>query len=135
VHRTFQPFKHAAAGGQKQRLFTLLCAQGFSADARLFLVQAKLERRIKSVEVKVLNAPRPGKKLLVTDIDYTIFDLGSAAESPMDLARWVTSVPVMAALSQHVRIPAGSAISKIQAPCTCLFHTPREDACLFFGAP
>lgn len=50
-------------------------------------VLAKLERRLKSVDVAVLNAPRPGKKLLVTDIDYTIFDLGSQAETPMELAR------------------------------------------------
>eukprot|EP00892_Ulva_mutabilis_P009467 jgi/Ulvmu1/6893/UM031_0099.1 len=50
-------------------------------------VLAKLERRIKAVDIKVLNDPRPGKKLLVIDIDYTIFDLGSSAERPMDLAR------------------------------------------------
>lgn len=34
-----------------------------------------------------MNEPRPGKKLLVIDIDYTIFDLGSSAEQPMELAR------------------------------------------------
>lgn len=50
-------------------------------------VLAKLERRLKSVDVEILNPPRPGKKLMVTDIDYTIFDLGSAAEQPMELAR------------------------------------------------
>jgi hypothetical protein len=33
--------------------------------------QAKLSRRVDSVKVKVLNPPRPGKKLLVLDIDYT----------------------------------------------------------------
>ena len=37
--------------------------------------QEKLRRRIASVEVKVLNPPRPGKKCLVLDIDYTLFDL------------------------------------------------------------
>ena len=37
--------------------------------------QEKLKRRIASVEVKVLNAPRSGKKCLVLDIDYTLFDL------------------------------------------------------------
>lgn len=52
-------------------------------------VQAKLERRLKSVDVEILNPPRPGKKLMVTDIDYTIFDLGSAAEQPMELARYL----------------------------------------------
>ena len=39
--------------------------------------------------MKVLNEPRPGKKLLVVDIDYTIFDLGSSAERPEELARCV----------------------------------------------
>lgn len=37
--------------------------------------QEKLARRIRSVEVKVLTPPRPGKKCLVLDIDYTLFDL------------------------------------------------------------
>ncbi|KAK9830125.1 hypothetical protein WJX72_009902 [[Myrmecia] bisecta] len=47
----------------------------------------KLRRRVASVTVKVLNAPRPGKKCLVLDIDYTIFDLNSTAERPHELAR------------------------------------------------
>lgn len=34
-------------------------------------VQAKLARRIASCAVKTLNAPRPGKKLLVADIDVS----------------------------------------------------------------
>ncbi|PRW57513.1 Ubiquitin-like domain-containing CTD phosphatase [Chlorella sorokiniana] len=50
-------------------------------------VQEKLARRITSCNVKVLNPPRPGKKLLVADIDYTIFDLNSSAERPEELAR------------------------------------------------
>ena len=37
--------------------------------------------------MQVLNAPRPGKKLLVADIDYTIFDLNSSAERAEELAR------------------------------------------------
>lgn len=41
-------------------------------------MQEKLQRRIASVEVKLLNPPRPGKKCLVVDIDYTIFDLGTS---------------------------------------------------------
>lgn len=55
--------------------------------AQSFCFQAKLERRVKMVEVTVLNQPRQGKKLLVVDIDYTIFDLGSTAETPNELAR------------------------------------------------
>lgn len=50
-------------------------------------MQEKLQRRVSSVEVKVLNAPRAGKKCLVLDIDYTLFDLGSTAERPDELAR------------------------------------------------
>lgn len=50
-------------------------------------VKEKLQRRINSVELKVLTLPRAGKKLLVLDIDYTLFDLGSSAEQPDELAR------------------------------------------------
>jgi len=35
----------------------------------------------------MLNDPRPGKKLLVLDIDYTLFDHRSAAESGIELMR------------------------------------------------
>jgi len=50
-------------------------------------VHEKLNRRVKSVNVKIINSPREGKKLLVLDIDYTLFDLGGTAERPSDLAR------------------------------------------------
>ena len=50
-------------------------------------MQEKLARRIASVDVKVLNPPRPGAKLLVLDSDYTFFDLNSSAERPEELAR------------------------------------------------
>lgn len=39
------------------------------------LLQEKLARRIRMVDVKCINPPRPGKKCLVLDIDYTLFDL------------------------------------------------------------
>lgn len=48
---------------------------------------AKIERRIKEYEIKVLNEPRPGKKLLVLDIDYTLFDHRSIAQSGAELMR------------------------------------------------
>ena len=35
---------------------------------------AKISKRVKDYKVTVLNEPRPNKKLLVLDIDYTIFD-------------------------------------------------------------
>lgn len=35
----------------------------------------------------MLNDPRPGKKLLVLDIDYTLFDHRSVAESGEELMR------------------------------------------------
>lgn len=47
----------------------------------------KVEKRVKSYEVKVLNEPRAGKKLLVLDIDYTLFDHRSVAESGVELMR------------------------------------------------
>ena len=47
----------------------------------------KVSNRVKSYEVKVLHAPREGKKLLVLDIDYTLFDHRSVAESGRELMR------------------------------------------------
>lgn len=35
----------------------------------------------------MLNEPRPGKKLLVLDIDYTLYDHRSAAETGYELMR------------------------------------------------
>ena len=43
------------------------------------MLQEKLQRRIATAQIKVLQPPRPGKKCLVLDIDYTIFDLNSTA--------------------------------------------------------
>ena len=34
---------------------------------------AKIARRVKEYEIKVLNEPRAEKKLLVLDVDYTLF--------------------------------------------------------------
>ena len=50
-------------------------------------VRMKLERRIKTYQGKILNEPREGKKLLVLDIDYTLFDHRSAAETGAELMR------------------------------------------------
>ena len=48
---------------------------------------AKLARRVAAQPLKLLHPPRPGKKLLVLDIDYTLFDHRSTAEVPHELAR------------------------------------------------
>ncbi|ESO95032.1 hypothetical protein LOTGIDRAFT_117394 [Lottia gigantea] len=48
---------------------------------------AKIEKRIKDYEIKILNEPREGKRLLVLDIDYTLFDHRSVAETPAELMR------------------------------------------------
>lgn len=47
----------------------------------------KIEKRVKEYEVKILNEMRPGKKLLVLDIDYTLFDHRSTAETGAELMR------------------------------------------------
>ena len=47
----------------------------------------KVDNRVKSYEVKVLHEPREGKKLLVLDIDYTLFDHKSTAETGRELMR------------------------------------------------
>nr|CAG4641893.1 EOG090X0A5K [Eurycercus lamellatus] len=47
----------------------------------------KIAKRVSSYEMKMFNEPRPGKKLLVLDIDYTLFDHRSAAETGNELMR------------------------------------------------
>nr|SVE76534.1 EOG090X0A5K [Daphnia longispina] len=48
---------------------------------------AKIAKRVETYEIKMLNEPRSGKKLLVLDIDYTLFDHRSAAETGNELMR------------------------------------------------
>ncbi|UYV62667.1 UBLCP1 [Cordylochernes scorpioides] len=48
---------------------------------------AKIQKRISSYEIKIFNEPRPGKKLLVLDIDYTLFDHRSTAQTAAELMR------------------------------------------------
>lgn len=48
---------------------------------------AKVQKRIKDYEVKMLSSPRDDKKLLVLDIDYTLFDHRSTAEQGAELMR------------------------------------------------
>jgi len=47
----------------------------------------KVNRRIREYTIQVLNPSRPGKKLLVLDIDYTIFDHRSTAQTGGELMR------------------------------------------------
>ncbi|KAJ8317333.1 hypothetical protein KUTeg_005237 [Tegillarca granosa] len=48
---------------------------------------AKIKRRVQDYKIEELNPPRPGKKLLVLDIDYTLFDHRSVAETANELMR------------------------------------------------
>lgn len=47
----------------------------------------QIDRRIRDYEVKIINDPREGKRLLVLDIDYTLFDHRSSAETGYELMR------------------------------------------------
>ncbi|KAG5029594.1 hypothetical protein AAZX31_05G156700 [Glycine max] len=47
----------------------------------------KLNRRIHQFNIELQNPCRQGKKLLVLDIDYTLFDHRSTAENPLQLMR------------------------------------------------
>ncbi|PON46309.1 Ubiquitin domain containing protein [Parasponia andersonii] len=47
----------------------------------------KLRRRIDQYKIELKNPCREGKKLLVLDIDYTLFDHRSTAENPVELMR------------------------------------------------
>jgi ubiquitin-like domain-containing CTD phosphatase 1 len=54
----------------------------FEAECR-----KKLAKRIKSCEVHVMNPPRPGKKLLVLDLDCTLLDFKAPSGNPVDMKR------------------------------------------------
>lgn len=47
----------------------------------------KVARRVREYEIKVLNPPRAGKKLLVLDVDCTLFDHRSVVDRVLDLMR------------------------------------------------
>lgn len=47
----------------------------------------RLERRIETTEVRIMNEPRQGKRLLVLDLDYTLFDCRSNAPTIAELGR------------------------------------------------
>ncbi|KAG2244953.1 hypothetical protein Bca52824_093223 [Brassica carinata] len=51
------------------------------------LNKQKLRRRINQYKIKLVNPCRKGKKLLILDIDYTLFDHRSTAENPLQLIR------------------------------------------------
>jgi ubiquitin-like domain-containing CTD phosphatase 1 len=48
--------------------------------------QIKLQKRIKSAEILIMTQPRPGSKLLVLDLDYTLWDHKSPL-SPVESKR------------------------------------------------
>lgn len=48
---------------------------------------SKIDKRIKEYKINMINEPRPDKKLLVLDIDYTLFDHRSSAETGYELMR------------------------------------------------
>lgn len=50
-------------------------------------VADKLRRRVSNLKVKLMHPLRPGRKCLVLDIDYTIYDCRGAAERVADLGR------------------------------------------------
>jgi ubiquitin-like domain-containing CTD phosphatase 1 len=47
----------------------------------------KLERYKQLIDITFINAPRPGKKLLVLDLDYTLFDMKTQLDDYSKLRR------------------------------------------------
>lgn len=51
-------------------------------------IRKKLNRRLENTDIRIINEPRPGKKLLVLDLDLTLFDTKGMQSTPMsELAR------------------------------------------------
>uniref|UniRef100_A0ACD5XB49 Uncharacterized protein n=1 Tax=Avena sativa TaxID=4498 RepID=A0ACD5XB49_AVESA len=64
-----------------------LLKSGFTAIKDNEVYKKKLQRRASQYKLKLLNPCRKGKRLLVLDIDYTLFDHKSPAENPLELMR------------------------------------------------
>ncbi|KAJ1728484.1 hypothetical protein LPJ61_004010 [Coemansia biformis] len=50
-------------------------------------VRDKLDTIIRSAEVRIMNPPRPGRKLVVLDLDYTLFDCKNMSGNIVEMAR------------------------------------------------
>jgi ubiquitin-like domain-containing CTD phosphatase 1 len=65
----------------------------FNTSDKITLVESndvylsKVNKRVQEYKITELNPLRQGKKLLVLDIDYTLFDHRSAAETGLELMR------------------------------------------------
>lgn len=57
----------------------LINTNNFQFPFQIYL--AKINKRVRDYKITMLNEPRAGKKLLVLDIDYTLFDHRSVAET------------------------------------------------------
>lgn len=62
-------------------------ATGLEAVENSAVYLDKIAARVRTYSPKVLAGPRPGKKCLVLDVDYTLFDHRSPAESAAELRR------------------------------------------------
>ncbi|PIA18791.1 HAD-superfamily subfamily IIID h [Coemansia reversa NRRL 1564] len=56
--------------------------QVVSTDSR-----QKLDKIIREAEVRVMSPPRPGRKLVVLDLDYTLFDCKNMSGNVVEMAR------------------------------------------------
>ena len=81
-----------------------------------------------SAKVVELNAPRPGKKAVVLDIDYTIFDLNSAAERPE-----ARSTAAQRAWSRMVFLPSYTLVRP--RITLCLVSVPALQGCIVLPLP
>eukprot|EP00808_Paulinella_micropora_P006091 g43827.t1 len=61
----------------------------------------KMEKTLSSLKINIINSPRAGKKLLVLDLDYTLFDMKSSAENFAQLKRPFTDLFLTLCYSQY----------------------------------
>lgn len=91
VHDAISAAAAAAAGTVVNDLDFDYSVDDPAAGARvvkdLSAYRRRLERRIETTEIRIMNPLREGKKLLVLDLDYTLFDCRSSAATIADLGR------------------------------------------------
>ncbi|KAI9168170.1 orotate phosphoribosyltransferase [Blastocladiella emersonii ATCC 22665] len=87
--------------------FTAVNMPKGARDVYTPVVVEKLIQYAKKTTINFINEPRPGKRLLVLDLDYTIFDCKAVASNPQDLLRPGTH-EFLAAVYQHYDIAVWS---------------------------
>lgn len=80
----YDPLEVMMTDINKQNEATALAAASPSRQLRTSIHMKRLSRAIANTEIRIINKPRQGSKLLVLDLDYTLFDCRGGTGSSID---------------------------------------------------